>query len=611
MYLFFYFQDVTLNALKYLKNIKNVKKSRSVFMYNQQISLEKNSLFEKSQQLGLNYVLKLNPDKLLSPCYSALGKIPKEETYGGWEKQQIQGHSLGHYLSALSGFVYQTKNSEAQKKLNYTVECIKSIQREDGYFGGIPSTPFENAFSGNFKVERFSLADWWVPWYSVHKIYAGLIDAYLFGKNKTALEIVLKMADWAIEGSKNMTYEQFQKMLYCEHGGMCKVFADLYDITKEKKYLIMAERFIDREIIEPLIEKKDKLEGYHANTQIPKIIGIAKLYELTKKEEYKIASEFFFETVTQTRSYSLGGNSNTEHFGKQFSETLGRSTCETCNTYNMLELAEHIFSWNQNSKIADFYEIALYNHILASQEPIFGAKTYYVSTLPGHFKVYGTLENSFWCCVGTGMENPERYNRFIARVLDDTIYLNLFIPSTITTDDGWKLILETNFPYEQRAILKVIEEGNHPKSLKIRIPAWKESSQNGYKLESSSIKKGDIFEIALPEKIHFRKSLDNSEKFSIFYGPILLAADLGNQKMPNDIVEVHSVYLSSDEKNEIEISPIIKNLSKIQEWIKSVNSENLIFQNTKDSTSDKTVYTLKPFYDIHHTRYTVYFNSKN
>lgn len=584
-------------------------------MYNQQISLEKNSLFEKSQQLGLNYVLKLNPDKLLSPCYSALGKIPKEETYGGWEKQQIQGHSLGHYLSAISGFVYQTKNSEAQKKLNYTVECIKSIQREDGYFGGIPSTPFESAFSGNFKVERFSLADWWVPWYSVHKIYAGLIDAYLFGKSKTALEIVLKMADWAIESSKNMTDELFQKMLYCEHGGMCKVFADLYDITKEKKYLIMAERFIDREIIEPLIEKKDKLEGYHANTQIPKIIGIAKLYELTKKEEYKIASEFFFETVTQTRSYALGGNSNAEHFGKQFSETLGRSTCETCNTYNMLELAEHIFSWNQNSKIADFYEIALYNHILASQEPIFGAKTYYVSTLPGHFKVYGTLENSFWCCVGTGMENPERYNRFIARVLEDTIYLNLFIPSTITTNDGWKLILETNFPYEQRAILKVVEEGNHPKSLKIRIPAWresgKESSQNGYKLESSSIKKGDIFEIVLPEKIHFRKSLDNSEKFSIFYGPILLAADLGHQEMPNDIVEVHSVYLSSDEKNEIEISPIIKNLSEIQEWIKSVNSEKLIFQNTKDSTSDQTVYTLKPFYDIHHTRYTVYFNSKN
>ncbi len=584
-------------------------------MYQQKTTLFPNSLFEKSQQIGLNYVLNLNPDKLLSPCYTALGKNPKTSTYGGWESRQIQGHSLGHYLSALSGFYYQTKNDDAKKKIDYTIKCIKEIQRNDGYFGGIPSTPFDTVFTsnGDFQVERFSLASWWVPWYSVHKIYAGILDAYTFAKNDDALDIVKKMANWAINGSKNMTDLQFQKMLECEHGGMCKVFADLYEITGEKKYLTMAERFIHQEIINPLIKKIDKLQGYHANTQIPKVIGLAKLYELTKKEDYKTAVEFFFETVTKKRSYVIGGNSIGEHFGAEYDEKLGKDTAETCNSYNMLELAEHVFQWSKNPEVADFYEAALYNHILASQDPKTGAKTYFVAMIPGFFKIYGTQENAFWCCTGTGMENPERYNRFIAIKDKNDLYINLFIPSTIITDDDWKIQIETSFPYEQKVKIIVLEKGKNPLNIKIRNPFWaKNDDKSAYKktsyIEYKNVTEKTEIEKNLPMKLTIRKTHDKTGNFSILYGPIVLAADIGNKNMPCDIVDNHLVYMNEQTEN---VSPITKKLDDFENWIEPLNIKNLTFKTKAEANSQNISYTLKPFFDIHHTKYAVYFYSKS
>ncbi len=576
------------------------------------IKLTENTMFWTSQQIGLEYVLALNPDRLLSPCYTALGKTPKAKNYGGWESQQIQGHSLGHYLSALAGFVYSTGNTEAKEKLDYTVKCIKELQREDGYFAGIPSTCFEKTFysKGQFEVERFSLSSWWVPWYSVHKIYAGLIDAYTYGGNEDALKIVRKMADWAIEGSKNMSEDDFQKMLTCEHGGMCKVYADLYEITKDKKYLVMAERFIHKEIIEPLIQKQDKLQGYHANTQIPKIIGLAKLYEITKKEEYRTAVEFFFNTVVNFRSYVIGGNSRGEHFGPELSEPLERDTCETCNTYNMLELAEHVFAWNRTSDIADFYERALYNHILASQDPETGAKTYFVAMLPGFFKIYCSKENAFWCCTGTGMENPERYNRFIVEEYNNIIYINLFIPSTYTTDDGWKIQINTNFPFEQKAEIKILKAGKNQKCLKLRQASWIQSKkeQDGYTILKEKLVEGESFLINLPMELHIRQTKDKTGNFSILYGPIVLAADLGNKDMPEDIVDNQLVYMNAANKN----MPAIKaNPLEIKDWIKMEEEDELTFSIKKEATATERSYILKPFFNIHHTRYSVYFNSKN
>lgn len=580
-------------------------------MFAQKTQLTENTMFFNSQKTGLDYVLSLDPDRLLSPCYTALGKTPKAPTYGGWESMQIQGHSLGHYISALSGFYFQTGSIEAKKKLDYTVECLKSIQRSDGYIGGIPSTPFDTAFTGNFNVELFNLAGYWVPWYSVHKIYAGLIDAYTYGENKDALEVVKRMADWAINGSKNMTEAQFQKMLVCEHGGMCKVYADLYGITKDEKYLTMAERFIDKSVIVPAIKQNDNLKGLHANAQMPKFIGIARLYELTGKSEYRTAAEFYFNKVYKTRSYSIGGVSVGEHFTSPYDEKLTRDTCETCDAYNMLELAEHIFSWNKDSSVADYYETTLYNDILASQDPDTGCKAYFIGMIPGYFKIYGSKENAFWCCTGTGMENPERYNRFIAKDFGDTIYINMFIPSTVTTDDGWKIKIETEFPYGQKAKVTVLESGKNPRSLKIRIPSWMESSKkenDGYWTASKNISKNDTFNLDLPMKLNVRRTRDRTGNFSILYGPIVLAADLGNKNMPQDIVDNQSIYLTAPVKK---VSAITADLNKPESWITETDSSKLTFTTSAESTLQNISYTLKPFFDIAHTRYTVYFNSED
>ena len=576
-------------------------------------ALTKGSMFEQSQELGLRYVLAYNPDRFLSPAYTALGKTPKAPTYGGWESRQIQGHMLGHYLSALAGFYYQTGSAEAKEKLDYTVGCIKDIQRDDGYFGGIPSTPFDTVFAsgGSFDVERFSLAGWWVPWYSVHKIYAGLLDAYEFGGNKDALAVVTRMADWAIAGTSRMTDAALQKMFTCEHGGMCKVFADLYGITGDEKYLKEAERWIHKEIMTPAMKREDKLQGYHANTQIPKFLGIARLYELTGKSEYRTAAEFFFETVTERRSYAIGGNSKGEHFGREYDEPLARDTAETCNTYNMLELAEHIFAWNKTRASADFYETALYNHILASQDPESGAKTYFVSMQPGFHKVYCTHDNAMWCCTGTGLENPERYNRFVATEADGALYVNLFIDSTVTTSDGWQLRIESRFPYEREARITVLAAGSGEKTLKVRAPAWNKAlasraGADGY-VDYGALTASTAVTVSLPMELSVRRALDRSGNFSVKYGPIVLAADLGAKDMPADIVDDQLVYMNTGTALPVEL--ITADLKTPASWISETDAATLTFTTAKTANKKGVAYTLRPFFAVHHVRYATYFAS--
>lgn len=584
------------------------------------VKLEQNTMFQTSQNVGLEYILRIDPDRLLVPCYTAIGKSNGTYSYGGWESRQIAGHSLGHYLSALAGFIESTGDERCVEKLNYTVGKLAEIQRKDGYIGGVPSTPFELAAKGDFNVQRFDLAGFWVPWYSVHKIYAGLIDSYLQADNLQALEVVKKMADWAVKLFKQTSEEDFQKMLICEHGGMCKVYADLYGITKDKDYLKMAERFVHKEMIEPAMAEKDVLQGFHANTQIPKFIGAARLYELTGKTEYRTAVEYFFKIVTEQRSYAIGGNSIGEHFGPAYKEKTGRDTCETCNTYNMLELAEHIFSWEPNGKVADFYETALYNHILASQEPNNGAKMYFVSTESGHFKVYGTEENSFWCCTGTGMENPERYNRFVWEENDKNLYLNLFIPSTVETEN-LKLTLETKYPVSTTVSIKV-DEVKSKQNLFVRIPSWLKAPwsctidgenislevlENGY-VELPKLKVGQLITFNFPMELSIRKTQDSSGNFSILYGPIVLGACLGNRSMPNDIVPDHLSLMNYPGQH---FPPITADLRNPENWIKMVDSEKLIFETSPEITRRKTSYKLKPFYDIHHERYAIYFNGED
>lgn len=586
--------------------------------------------FKESQDLGKEYLLSLDVDRLLAPVAYAAGAITDTSCfYGGWEQfnyrgygaKGIAGHSVGHWMSAVSTMYSVTGDETLKEKLDYTVSKLDQYQQMNGngYVGGFEKTGFENALSGTLKVSAFDLNGYWVPWYSIHKIYQGLIDAYELTGNNQALDVVLKFADWAKNLTDPMDDDKFNLMLTCEYGGMNEVMSELYSITGNKDYLDLAVRFSQPAILNPLSEGKDELQGKHANTQIPKVIGAADVFENdSDRTDYRNAARFFYDTVVNHRSYSIGGNSNYEHFGSIKEEVLGTQTCETCNTYNMLKLTEHLYAWNHDASYMDYYEKALYNHILASQDPNSGMKTYFMSTKQGHFKVYSTPENSFWCCVGSGMENPGRYTRNIYYKDGDNFYVNLFIPSEVEwTEKSMKLSQKTNYPYEQTTQI-TIDEGSGYADIHIRIPEWIDSaaiitvngetpleiSQPGYAVLSRNWNKGDTINVTLPMGLHTYTARDSENKVSFMYGPIVLAGALGTDNFPSsDIVSDHT---SLDNQKGIEVPDLIVDDKDPNSFITLVDKQTLTFKTSAASASNGSEITLIPYCDLHHQRYSLY-----
>lgn len=582
-------------------------------------------IFKESQDKGKEYLVYLDVDRLMAPCYEAAGQEAKKPRYGGWESTGIAGHSVGHWLSAAATMFSVTKDTILLQKLEYAVDELAYVQSLDaeGYVSGFPRKCFDITFTGEFQVDNFGLAGGWVPWYSIHKIYAGLIDTYNLTGNEKALEVVIKLADWAKKGTDHLTDQQFQKMLTCEHGGMNEAMADLYLITKNQDYLNLAIRFCHRAILEPLAQQVDELQGKHANTQIPKVIGAAKLYEITGEEKYRVMAEFFWNQVTRHRSYVIGGNSNAEHFGPQDTEELGITTTETCNTYNMLKLTEHLFHWTKKSEYMDYYEKALYNHILASQDPDSGMKTYFVSTQPGHFKVYCSPDNSFWCCTGTGMENPARYPRNIYYRDNRDIYVNLFIASKMESG-GTILVQETNFPESDKTTLIFERATGEAETVYVRVPGWAagsvtitingqkvvSESENGYLALHREWTTGDKIEVHLPMGLHFSFTKNDPRKAAILYGPVVLAGALGREQFPE--TDILGDHLKLNNHPLVDVPSLITGESNVAKWVKPVlGEEPLTFETEAIGQPGNVRVKLIPFYKLHHQRYTLYWNIMN
>jgi uncharacterized protein len=373
--------------------------------------------FLHATELDAKTLLKYDPDRLLSGFYSEAGLKPKAEHYMGWENETIAGHSLGHYLSACSMMYQTTGDKRFLEKVNYIVSELKFLQDADekGYIGAFPNGKkiLEDQVSkGDIRSQGFDLNGIWVPFYTEHKMMAGLRDAYRLCQNLTALEVEKRFADWLDGIVTPLNDEQVQKMLRCEHGGISETLADLYADTKDEKYLRISKIFYQKAILDPLKEGKDILPGKHCNTNIPKLIALSRIYELTGDTSDRKASEFFWHTVVNHHSYVTGGNGNDEYFGSEdkLRNRLGEGTTETCNVYNMLKLTEHLFEWEASATVADFYERALFNHILSSQNPVTGNVTYNLSLDMGGFKDFQD-PFSFTCCVGTGMENHSKYGK--------------------------------------------------------------------------------------------------------------------------------------------------------------------------------------------------------
>ena len=486
--------------------------------------------FLHATELNMNILLDYEPDRLLSKFYSEAGLRPKAEHYLGWEDKSLAGHSLGHYLSGCSMMYQTTGDSRFLERVNYIVDELKMLQDADcdGYIGAFPNGKKvfeEEVAKGNIRSAGFDLNGIWAPFYTQHKIMAGLRDAYRLCGNQTALEIEKRFADWIGGIVIPLNDEQVQKMLHCEHGGISEVLADLYADTKDEKYLRISLVFYHKAVLDPLKEGRDILPGRHANTNIPKLISLSRLYELTGDTSDRKAAEFFWHTVTEHHSYVTGGNGNDEYFGPadKLKNRLGDGTTESCNVYNMLKLTEHLFKWEASAGVADFYERALFNHILSTQNPEDGHVVYNLSLDMGGFKDFQDPE-WFTCCIGTGMESHSKYGKNIFYHNDNELFVFQFIASELTwMEKGLTVIQNTKYPEEQGTTLEFKCENPLKLTLLVRYPYW---AKNGMELKINGIKKrvkelpgsfitidrtwktGDRVEVNIPFSLRLEATID-------------------------------------------------------------------------------------------------------
>src|ERR1044072_4439655 len=443
--------------------------------------------------------------------------------------------------------VAATGNKEVLQRLNYMIDWLDSCQRKDGhgYVSGVPhgKALWKDMAEGKIKAGSFSLADSWVPLYNIHKLFAGLRDAYLIAGNEKAKTILIKLSDWFISITAALSDDQMQQILRSEQGGINEVFADVAAITGDNKYLIMAKKLSHKAILNPLLQEKDSLNGLHANTQIPKVIGYKRIAELTGDTAWAKAAEFFWTTVVKHRTVSIGGNSAREHFNPatDFSSMIDDvHGPESCNTYNMLRLTEKLFLTDPKTTYIDYYERAVYNHILSTQRPT-GGFVYFTPMRPQHYRVYSQPQQCFWCCVGTGLENHGKYGELIYAHNDKDLFVNLFIASKLDwKEKGISLVQQTNFPAQETSLLKMTLNQPQTFNVHVRYPSWVTNGQmqisvngrkwaatkdeNGFVVINRTWKTGDEISIRLPMHGVMENLPDGSPWASFVYGPVVLAA---------------------------------------------------------------------------------------
>ena len=589
------------------------------------------SAFKHAEDMDIQYLLALNPDRLLAPYLKGAGLTPKADNYTNWENTGLDGHIGGHYLSALSFMYAATGNEEIGRRLDYVLSELKRCQDTagDGYLCGVPDgrKMWKEIEQGNVRAATFGLNDRWVPLYNIHKIYAGLRDAYLVAHRDEAKDMLVKLTDWMERTTANLTDAQMQDMLRSEHGGLNETFADVAAITGDKRYLTLAHRFSHDIILNPLLKQEDKLTGIHANTQIPKVIGFKRIADIEKNDDWSKAADFFWHTVVNNRSITIGGNSVYEHFHPADNFEPMRTSeqgPETCNTYNMLRLTKMLYATSADAKYMDYYERALFNHILSTQDPVQGGFVYFTPMRSGHYRVYSQPQTSFWCCVGSGLENHARYGEMIyAHKGNDQLYVNLFIPSTLEWGDI-NIEQSTSFPDEEgTSVIVTSKKGKNKKfTLNIRVPEWvnegelsltingkteKVNIADGYVKVNRSWKDGDKLHISMPMHLRAIDMPDNSHNYSFLYGPIVLASRMGTQRQdgmfaddsrgghiaqgPRLPLQNMPVVVGSTEDI---LSHITKTDGKMEFTLKGVSPEN--YEGMK----------LEPFYRIHESRYMVY-----
>ena len=539
---------------------------------------------------------------------------------GGWESLDcdLRGHTTGHLMSAYALMYASTGEPMFKEKGDSIVAGLAEVQTALGTSGYLSAYP-EELINRNLRGKSV-----WAPWYTLHKLFSGLIDQYLYSGNQQALEVVAKMGDWAYNKLHGQPEETRRLMLRNEFGGMNEAMYNLYAVTGDSRFQELAEYFYHNDVIDPLKEGNTDFGTKHTNTFIPKVIGEARNYELNGDTESKGIAELFWREMTDKHSFATGEVSQKEHFfdPAKMSKFLNGYTGETCCTYNLLKLTRHLFCWNPDAKTADYYERALYNHILSQQDPESGMVCYFLPLLDGAFKVYSTPEQSFWCCVGSGFESHAKYAESIYYHGEDEVMVNLFIPSELTWKErGLKLRQSTKFPEEETVTFTIEESDGNPMRLSLRYPEWSglpKVKVNGKKVKvhenpSSYIhldrrwKKGDRVEVTYPMRLRLEPTPDDSSRAALMYGPVVLAGNLGTEGMtspaPFSDPTVRNDYYTYDYRvpsglpTTLEIGPegLESSIKRMGNGLRFVNSAGV---------------EIAPLYDTNRCRYVVYWHLK-
>jgi DUF1680 family protein len=576
--------------------------------------------FKDAQERDRKYLLDLDADRLLHNFRVTAGLPSTAEPLGGWEapKCELHGHFTGHYLSACALMYASTGDRQLKARAGYLVAELAKCQ------AALPAKGYNKGFLSAYSETFFDRVDAckpvWAPYYTLHKVMAGLLDVHQLCGNPQALDVLNQMADWLSFRIGRLSHEQQQKALGCEHGGMNEVLANLYGVTGHPAHLKLARAFNHETIFEPLAKGEDQLNGKHANTQIPKVIGAAREFELTGEPALGAVASNFWKFVALDRSYCIGGHSDSEHFFPlaDFARHLTPVTAETCNTYNMLKLTGHLFAWQPAARTMDFYERALLNHILASQDPRTGMMIYFATLKPGHFKSYNTPNDSFWCCTGTGVENHARYGELIYAHSAAALYLNLFIAAELTWQEkGLVVRQETKFPESDATRLSFKCAQPVKLALKIRHPFWAkdivvtingaaaavQTGAEGYATLEREWQDGDVVEVRLPMTLRVEPLPGAPKLVALCYGPLVLAGELGKEGLDKvNLYMGRQLDLAGSPTPEVPV--LMCAPADLLQHVEPVAGRPLTFR-TRNIGRPSDV-TLSPSWQLHHQRLNVY-----
>ena len=598
-------------------------------------------VLKKARDLNIKTLLAYDCDRLLAPYLKEAGLTPKKKSYPNWDG--LDGHVGGHYLTALA-INAATGSQACRERMEYFISELQACADANaknhpewgkGYVGGVPGSDriWSNYQKGNFGA--YSGA--WVPFYNLHKMYAGLRDAWVYCGNEQAKQLFLGFCDWAIQLTSALSDAQVEQTLHTEHGGMNEVLADAYAITGDEKYLTAAKRFSHRRLLVPLSQRQDCLDNLHANTQVPKVVGFERISELSGDETYHNASIFFWDIVTGERTLAFGGNSRREHFPSKeacmdFINDIDGP--ETCNTNNMLKLTEELHRRNPEARFADYYELATFNHLLSSQHPEHGGYVYFTPARPRHYRNYSAPNEAMWCCVGTGMENHGKYGQFIYTHVGDALYVNLFVASELNwREKGLTLTQQTAFPYGETSQITITGgKGEFP--LLVRYPGWVKpgafkvsvngqpvkviSGPSSYVAINRKWKKGDVVDITFPMHNSVSYLPNVPQYIALMHGPIVLGAKTGTEDLAHLIADDSRFgQYASGKKLPINEAPILvdNNLDEIASQLQPVADKPLHFnliENGKLKIENSSLsivnspLELMPFFEIHDARYMLY-----